>query len=191
MWTHSTFGRARGARQMFRSLDDGGNTRLSEAPEHALLPAPTSAGPVTLVLSKTIVTGPAGSVYRCGAGRGNCVARTQHTPPGGERTCGDARPRVSSRRGGPVWLPWSTAAGGEWTTESKVCFRPAKTPRSLRSAAWPPDRSARPRPGRRWRAPSAGDARDALRSHRSHGAPLCCRVPIRALSDLPRAPCAL
>jgi len=84
MWTHSTFcpvGPGGPPAKCSARATTERTTRLSEAPEHALLLTSTLAGPVTLVFGRTSVTGPAGSVYRCGTGRGNCAARTRHTPP--------------------------------------------------------------------------------------------------------------
>jgi len=99
MWTHSTFcpvGPGGPPAKCSARATTERTTRLSEAPEHALLLTSTLAGPVTLVFGRTIVTGPAGSVYRCGTGRGNCAARTRHTPPQGEKdTTGPRVPAFS------------------------------------------------------------------------------------------------
>jgi hypothetical protein len=50
----------------------------------------------------------AGSVYRCGTGRGSCAARTRHTPPRGRKK---RRGRAFSRFL-PPWRSCVTAVGG-------------------------------------------------------------------------------
>jgi len=50
----------------------------------------------------------AGSVYRCGTGRGSCAARTRHTPPRGRKKL---RGRAFSRFL-PPWRSCVTAVGG-------------------------------------------------------------------------------
>ncbi len=79
---------------------------------------------------------------------------------------------------------------------SKVCFATCKTPRSLRSAARRRDEALTRRRGTPVHPNQAAggahgqrrDARDALRGHRSHGAPLCRRLPVKGCSQTSHAP---
>jgi len=153
----------------------------------------TPAGPLPLVLVSTSVTGPAGSVYTL-RHRLEELRRADptHAPHGVKEPAGTRvlafSPAVAvlcDRRGGRGARHLLRPSKIRGRAESKVCFRDTETPRSLRSAARPPGRPARPRPGRPRRALLArGRPRRAQRPQEPRSA----TVPPHPRTAAPRPP---